>query len=170
MVGVKSSPVVLTVIFVAIVAGVFVINKRGADSESDIPEIVTFSEHVAPIVHQECAPCHRPGQPGPFSLISYQDVASRGALVVGMTGSRRMPPWPADPTYSNFRDERVLTEREIRLFQAWLEGGLQVGDSTAIPAPPPVADSSFLGTPDVVEEIVSDNIASAARFAPHPPG
>ena len=165
--GVKRLPVVLVVVLVATVAGVFVRNSRLTESESGIPTVVTFSEHVAPIVHRECTPCHRPGQPGPFSLISYQDVASRGALVVGMTGSKRMPPWPADPTYSSFRDERVLTEREIRLLEAWLEGGLQVGDSTAIPAPPPVADSSFLGTPDVVVPMLTPYVVpgdSTDRF------
>ena len=121
-----------------------------ADAESRLPAVVTFSEHIAPIIHRECMPCHRPGQAGSFSLISYQDVASRGTLVAAMTGSKRMPPWPADPDYTSFRDERVLTEREIRLFGAWLAGGLEIGDSTAIPRPLPVADSSFLGTPDMV--------------------
>ncbi len=35
---------------------------------------VTFAEHIAPIVHANCTPCHRPGQAGPFDLITYGDV------------------------------------------------------------------------------------------------
>ncbi len=141
---------------VAIVVGVLLRDARSpdraaaADLETSLPERVTFSEHIAPIVHRECTPCHRPGQPGPFSLISYQDVASRGALVAAVTSGKRMPPWPADPSYTGFRDERVLTEREIRLLGAWLRGGLEIGDSAAIPTPPPVVDNSFLGMPDLV--------------------
>ena len=31
---------------------------------------VTFSEHIAPIVYQNCVTCHRPGEAAPFSLIT----------------------------------------------------------------------------------------------------
>ena len=37
---------------------------------------VTFTEHIAPIVFQNCTVCHRPGEIGPFSLLNYRDVAS----------------------------------------------------------------------------------------------
>lgn len=35
---------------------------------------LTFSKDVAPIVFDQCARCHRPGQPAPFNLLSYSDV------------------------------------------------------------------------------------------------
>ena len=38
---------------------------------------VTFYKDVAPIVFQNCAVCHRPGQAAPFSLIEYADVRKR---------------------------------------------------------------------------------------------
>jgi hypothetical protein len=34
---------------------------------------VTFARDIAPIGFEHCAPCHRPGQAGPFSLLSYAD-------------------------------------------------------------------------------------------------
>lgn len=43
----------------------------------ELPEQVTFNEHIAPIVHQNCMLCLRPNSAGPFNLISYQDVSKR---------------------------------------------------------------------------------------------
>ena len=53
---------------------------------------VTFSETIAPIVYENCVTCHRPGQAAPFSLITYEDVRKRGALIAKVTESRFMPP------------------------------------------------------------------------------
>ena len=55
----------------------------------------TFSETIAPIIHKNCTTCHRPGEAAPFSLISYEDVKKRGALIANVTASRYMPPWHA---------------------------------------------------------------------------
>ena len=57
----------------------------------------TFARDVAPIVYANCAVCHRPGQAAPFSLLSYDDVMKRGALIVSVTARRYMPPWHATP-------------------------------------------------------------------------
>ncbi len=40
---------------------------------------VTYAKDIAPILWKNCAECHRPGQVGPFSLLTYQDAAKRGA-------------------------------------------------------------------------------------------
>src|SRR5437773_9431190 len=34
----------------------------------------TFTENIAPIIFQNCVSCHRPGEIGPFPLLTYQDV------------------------------------------------------------------------------------------------
>src|SRR6185503_4765871 len=80
---------------------------------------VTFSEHIAPIVFNRCAGCHRPGEVGPFPLTSYQEVSKRAKLIAGVTGSRYMPPWHAEPSSVAFRDERRLSDAEIALIQEW---------------------------------------------------
>jgi hypothetical protein len=48
---------------------------------------VTYHGQIAPIVLQDCAPCHRPGESGPFSLLTYEDVRKRAAQIVKVTGS-----------------------------------------------------------------------------------
>jgi hypothetical protein len=35
---------------------------------------VTFNHDIAPIIYQNCSPCHRPGEAAPFALLSYTDV------------------------------------------------------------------------------------------------
>src|SRR6476661_4220623 len=67
---------------------------------------VTFTETIAPIVYANCVTCHRPGQAAPFSLISYEDVAKRGALIAKVTEARYMPPWHAEPGFGEFVGER----------------------------------------------------------------
>ncbi len=66
----------------------------------------TFNHDIAPILYQNCAGCHRPGQVAPFSLLTYQDAAKRAALIATVTSSRYMPPWKAEPGYGHFQDER----------------------------------------------------------------
>src|SRR5262245_37468998 len=57
----------------------------------------TFSRDMAPIIAEHCAPCHRPGQAGPFNLLTYSDVRTRGRLIVEVTKRRSMPPWKPAP-------------------------------------------------------------------------
>ena len=115
-----------------------------------LPDTVTFSKHIAPIIHQNCTPCHRPGSAGPFNLISYRDVAKRKKMVAKVTRDRYMPPWPADPDYRHFVEERILSEEQIALLGRWAEQGAPIGDSTQIPAPPEFVEGSLLGKPDLV--------------------
>ena len=35
---------------------------------------VTFNKDVLPILQKNCQSCHRPGQIGPFSMLSYKDT------------------------------------------------------------------------------------------------
>lgn len=113
-------------------------------------EPVTYSEHIAPIIYKNCTSCHRPGEAGPFNLLSYKDAASRGKLMKFVTQTRFMPPWPADAGYSHFIDEKVLTADEIRLIARWVDEGCALGDSTKLPQPPVFPVGSQLGKPDLV--------------------
>ncbi|MCC6690191.1 MAG: cytochrome c [Bacteroidia bacterium] len=111
---------------------------------------VTFSEHVAPIIYNNCTTCHRPGAAGPFSLITYSDVAKRAKMIAKVTASRLMPPWPADNSYTHFTGEKVLSEQEINIIKNWAETGVARGDSALQPPIPAFAKGSALGKPDLV--------------------
>lgn len=113
-------------------------------------EHITFSEHIAPIIYKNCTSCHRPGEAGPFNLLTYQDATSRSKLLKFVTQSRFMPPWPADASYTHFIDEKVLTQDEINLIARWVDEGCKIGDSTKIPKPPVFTNGSQIGKPDLV--------------------
>ena len=89
---------------------------------------VTFERDIAPIVYQNCAPCHRPGEAAPFGLLSFAEVTKKGKLIAKVTASRYMPPWKAEPGSYAFRDERRLTEAQITAIQEWVKGGMPQGD------------------------------------------
>src|SRR5690349_3346508 len=88
---------------------------------------VTYYGQIAPIVAQDCAPCHRPGESGPFSLLTYDDVRRHAAQIVKVTSSRFMPPWLPEPGYGQFKEERRLTDAQIKLFDDWLKQGTPAG-------------------------------------------
>jgi hypothetical protein len=114
----------------------------------------TFSEHIAPIVFDNCATCHRPGEAAPFSLLSYEDVAKRGALIARVTGSRYMPPWHGDTDFGGFVGERRLTDAQIATIAAWVKDGMPRGDAAKMPRMPDFpADGWRLGQPDLVLEM-----------------
>jgi mono/diheme cytochrome c family protein len=114
---------------------------------------VTFTETIAPIVYANCVTCHRPGEAAPFSLISYEDVAKRGALIAKVTGARYMPPWHAAHGYGEFADERRLTDSQIAAIAEWVKQGLPKGDDSKMPRLPEFADGWHLGKPDLILEM-----------------
>jgi hypothetical protein len=115
-----------------------------------IKENPTFSEDIAPVVFTNCAPCHRPGEVGPFSLLTYQDVSKRSKTIAAVTQARYMPPWPADPSYSHFSGERVLTNDQIQTIKRWSEQGAPAGDPAKLPPLPQFPQGSKYGKPDLV--------------------
>ena len=110
---------------------------------------VNFNEHVAKIMHERCASCHRPGQSAPFSLLSYEDAAKRAQLIRAVTGTRYMPPWHAEPDYGKFKGERRISDQEVATLAAWADAGAPQGPGSA-PAPPDFPDGWLLGKPDLV--------------------
>lgn len=115
-----------------------------------IKEDPTFAEDIAPIVYKNCAPCHRPGEAGPFPLLSYDDVKKKAKTIAAVTQARYMPPWPADPAYSHFLGERVLTNQQIALIKNWVATGTPAGDLAKAPPVPQFPEGSTFGRPDMV--------------------
>ena len=111
----------------------------------------TFEHDIAPIVYQKCAPCHRPGEAAPFSLLSYQDVKKRAGQIATVTRSGYMPPWLPQHGYGDFAGERRLTPEEIATIARWVSEGAPEGAPGGI-APPKFTDGWQLGQPDLVLE------------------
>lgn len=114
----------------------------------DIPETVTFTEHVAPILYANCTVCHRPGGGAHFSLITYADARRNAGAMSYVTRERIMPPWPADPHYTQFTGQRVMDSIDIAILDKWAKEGAPEGPKEKMPAMPayPV---SLAGNPDI---------------------
>jgi mono/diheme cytochrome c family protein len=111
---------------------------------------VTFNRDIAPIVFHNCAPCHRPGEAGPFPLLSYDDVKKHARQIVAVTQSRFMPPWPPEPQPLKFADERRLSDRQIALIKKWVDQGMTEGRPADLPPQPKFVPGWQLGEPDLI--------------------
>lgn len=118
------------------------------NGENKLPDKVTFNEHIAPILYKNCMVCHRPGGSGHFSLEQYQTAKSYAASIDYVVKERMMPPWPADPNYTEFIGQRVLSERDKQLIAKWAAQGAPEGEG-APPTPPDLSRLSMVGTPDL---------------------
>src|SRR6201994_743731 len=93
-----------------------VVNSTPAPATVSTP---TFYRNIAPIVYQNCSTCHRPGESGPFSLLTYDDVKRHAAQIATVTKQRFMPPWLPEAGHGEFEEERRLSDSQIQLIQAW---------------------------------------------------
>ena len=118
-------------------------------SAADV-EPITFNTHVAPIVWRSCAGCHRPGEVGPFPLLTYRDAAKRADFLKEVTSRRRMPPWKPHPGFGVFLDDLRLTDRELRVLAEWADTGAVEGNPADLPPPPEFPPGWALGEPDQV--------------------
>lgn len=133
---------------------IFILFLVSCNEKTEIEKVssekVTWSSHIAPIIYKNCTSCHRPGESGPFDLMTFKDAVKNGRLIKFVTSTGYMPPWPADPTYSHFIGEKVLTHEEIQLIKKWVDSGMLRGDSLTEPKPPEYYSGSYFGKPDLV--------------------
>jgi tetratricopeptide (TPR) repeat protein len=123
---------------------------------------ITYSEHIAPIVLEHCAPCHRPGQAAPFTLLNYDDVRRRAQLIGAAVTARVMPPWKPERGVGVFVGERGLSPSHIRLIQDWIAQGLAEGDPGKLPAAPAWPGEWRLGEPDLEVRMPVPYVLSAS--------
>ncbi|MEM7231069.1 MAG: EF-hand domain-containing protein [Planctomycetota bacterium] len=124
--------------------------KKVATQDLKLPKTVTFSEHIASIVFNNCTSCHRPGEAAPFKLETFKDVKKRGRMIRSVTKSRYMPPWHPVPGHGELADSRRMTDREIALIDRWVQDGMEEGDPEKLPKMPEFPSGWQLGDPDMV--------------------
>ena len=122
---------------------------QASASPANDPQI-TFNRDIAPIVFNRCALCHRPGEAGPFSLLTYSDVKKHALQIAEVTRSHAMPPWLPEPQKFGFADELRLTPAEIDLIQGWVAQGEPEGNPSDLPPQPKFVEGWRLGQPDLI--------------------
>ena len=119
----------------------------GAEAAEGVP---TFSGDVAPILYESCVACHRPNHLAPMSLITYDDVRPWARAVKSKVVSREMPPWGADSSVRAYKNDVSLSQDEIDLIAAWVDGGAPRGNEADLPEMPEFAEGWSIGEPDLV--------------------
>jgi len=96
----------------------------------------TFSKDVAPILQARCQTCHRPGEMGPMSLLTYEDARPWARAIKTKVAARMMPPWHLDPTVGiqKFANDMSLTAKQIDTIVRWVDAGAPQGDPKDLPA------------------------------------
>ena len=94
--------------------------------------------------------CHRPGESGPFPLLTYKDAKSHARQLAAVTQSRFMPPWLPEPGEFKFADEFRLSDAQVALIAKWVEQGAAEGPATAAPPKPNFVEGWQMGRPDLI--------------------
>jgi len=114
------------------------------------PAAPTFAKDVAPILYKHCTGCHRPGEIGPFSLLTYESARPHAADIRDEVRDGTMPPWNADPHVGTFANDRRLTPAEKDVIERWADAGAPRGDDTDLPPAPSYTTGWSIGAPDAV--------------------
>lgn len=113
-----------------------------------------YSQHVAPLLADNCVTCHRTGGIGPFAMSDYNMVKGFSPMIREVIRTKRMPPWHADPHIGSFQGDRSLTTAEAQTIVHWIEAGAPRGKG-----PDPLAELKKtwaeweFGEPDLVLEV-----------------
>jgi mono/diheme cytochrome c family protein len=114
----------------------------------------TSVQDVAPILYHSCSSCHRPGKPGPFPLLTYDDAKKYAPQIAAALRLRAMPPWLPEHGIGNFANETRLTDKDIRAIVAWVKNGAPPGPSSETPPLPNFTAGWQLGPPDMILDAI----------------
>ena len=118
-----------------------VVSAMAAPAYAGEAGAVTYHGDVAPILRKNCETCHRPtganvgGLVAPMPLRTYQEARPWARAIAAKVAMRQMPPWFSDAPKGVFKNERGLTDEEIKTILAWVNGGAPEGDRANALAP-----------------------------------
>jgi len=130
-----------------------------------VPDQVTFTKHVAPILQRSCQHCHRPGSVAPMSLLTYEEARPWARSIRAKVVAREMPPWHIDRHIgiTKFKDDPSLTDEEIATIAKWVDSGAPMGSPADMPSPRQFSDlDQWHITPDVVVAMEKPYLLPAA--------
>jgi tetratricopeptide (TPR) repeat protein len=149
----KPAQIAMAVLGMCVAAGGTLVYRRHA--------YVTFNHDLAPVAFKTCAPCHRPGQAGPFSLLRYEDYVEHASDIRDLVEDRLMPPWEPVGPKAQFKGDRSLTPEQRALFLRWVDQGKREGEFWEKPAPPVFPSGFQLGKPDLIVRIPEPYVLAA---------
>jgi hypothetical protein len=120
---------------------------------ADDTVIPTYSGSIASLLHSRCSNCHRPGQSGPFTLLTYDDAKEHSQTIAAVVTNGYMPPWKPIDHGIDFANDRKLTSKERNDLLRWIEGNCPIGEEKSIPTAPAFYEGWSLGKPDLIVKL-----------------
>lgn len=138
-----------------------------AGDKVELDREVTWSADVAPIVFDNCVPCHRAGGVAPFVLSDYDSASAWAKPMKQAVMNRTMP--PPGPTScgecQSFENLWWLEPEEIATLRQWADTEMPAGDLSKVPELPdnaPVMDrvdaSMSMAEPYTPDATVPDDL------------
>jgi peroxiredoxin len=139
----------------------------GRAKKPRVEDKVTYAKQVSRIMQKHCQECHRPGEIGPFSLLTYDNARAWAETIHEVVLEQRMPPWYADPRHGKFSNDRRLTKEEANILLAWTKAGCPKGDDRDLPPPVKFTKGWKIGKPDAVYQMPVDFKVPAKGVLPY---
>jgi len=119
---------------------------------------ITYAGEVSRIIQDNCQICHQPGQIGPMSFTSYEEVRPWAPLIRLKVLEREMPPYQYDSDIGvqELKNDWRMSDEDIDTLVAWVDAGSPFGNQEDLPGPkqyPVVGEwrlAEELGQPDHV--------------------
>lgn len=105
-----------------------------AQDQADHP---TYANEVSRIIQDNCQSCHQPGQIGPMSFTSYEEVRPWAPLISLKVANREMPPYQydSDKGIQELKNDWRMSQEDIDTIVAWVNAGSPMGNPEELPAP-----------------------------------
>jgi hypothetical protein len=114
------------------------------------PVEVTFYKDVLPVLQNNCQSCHRPGEAGPMSFLTYEQTRPWAKAIKGAVLTKRMPPWHADPAVGHWRNDRTLKPKDVETLISWVDSGAKPGNKKDAPSAIAWTEGWNIAKPDQV--------------------
>jgi hypothetical protein len=129
-----------------------------AGAAEPVTHDITYAREVSRIIQDNCQGCHQPGQIGPMSFLTYEEVRPWAPLIAMKVQQREMPPYQYDAHVGvqELRDDWRMEQADIDTIVKWVETGAPMGDPADLPEPvkyPAIGEwrlADELGEPDHV--------------------
>ncbi len=96
-----------------------------------------------------------------MSFLTYKETKPWAAAIREAVLTRKMPPWKADPHYGKFSNDSSLSDGQIAVIKAWVDGGKPEGDQAKLPRPPEYSTAWKIGKPDLVIAIPPHQLSAS---------
>ena len=116
---------------------------------------ITYAKEVSRIIQDNCQGCHQPGQIGPMSFMSYEEVRPWAPLIQLKVAQGEMPPYQYDKDVGvqKLKDDWRMAQEDIDTIVEWVNQGSPFGNAEDLPPTreyPPVGEwrlAAQLGEP-----------------------